>query len=92
MTKTTSDSSIAHVAIGAGAQSSFHNTRWIAKDLLAGCPDDAYEDHLAIAAAVISGKSPESVLLTPEVARWPETYAWLKASTRETPDGLVWYY
>ena len=92
MTKTTSGFNIEHVAIGAGAQSSFHNARAVARGLLSDCPDDAFEAHLKIAAAVLSGKSPESVLLTPEVDRWPETYSWLKANTRETPDGLVWYY
>jgi len=62
----------------------------VAKSLLWKCPDDAFADNLKIAGAVLNGNSPASVLRMAETDRWPDTYAWLKAQTKETPAGLVW--
>lgn len=54
------------------------NRKQIAKELLKGCPAESFDDHKAIAAAIIAGDSKDQLLVMPEVNRWPETYVWLQ--------------
>lgn len=57
----------------------------IAAELLRGVPTESRDDHEVIAAAIRAGQAWDIVLAMGETQRWPETYAWIKATATLRP-------